>query len=611
MVVVCRLMLAAVFALAAGTKLADRSATRVAVVGFGVRESLATPAMWGLIAGELLTVVLLLPTGTAWFGALSAVGLLGVFSAAAGLNLARGKAPECNCFGQLHSEPVGPRLLVRNAGFAIPAVVIVAVGRDGVGPGVGVLFGSLSEVEAMLGGLVVVLATAVVVLAFKLRSVVGIQAGLVESVERVGRHDAAPARDYPPGLAVGMAAPMFTLPSAAGPVSLSGLLEGGRPVLVVFVSPRCSACHAVVPAIKEWRERHGSTLNFAVVTSGDRAANAEQEARADGEPLLFEGDATSRAFKVAATPGAIVVAADGTVGSEMKYGMEQITALLLGTVGEPAVIDEALPMMETGRGLPIGSVAPVFQLESAAGPVSFPELPGDDRPLFLLFTSPECVDCRDAVAKIHRWREIHGERVNFAVMTTGDRLNLDAGVYEARTTVGAFNVGEVPAAVLIGADGTVLVETVFGLEAIVVLFLGEVASAPQAPAPSASALSGDAGPVAPPLGEAATLAAYLGWHAAILTALNGPGPAVSGGLEALVWSPRAGLGDSLFGFAGWFRLAMRSGRLFFVDLDGGDDHTWRIGLTSPSLSWDWADARAVSDPSRCHRRAGLGSPLAR
>jgi thiol-disulfide isomerase/thioredoxin len=596
-VVACRLLLAAVFALAAGTKLADRPATRVAVLGFGVPESLATVALWALIAGELLTAGLLLPAGTAWFGALAALGMLLLFCAAAGINMARGKAPECNCFGQIHSEPVGPKLFVRNAGFALLAGVIVAAGRGGVGPGMGVMFGKLSEAEALLGGLVVVLAAAVLVLALKLRSMAAAQAGLVERVEKLGHAGAAQAQAPPPGLKLGTAAPAFELSSADGTVSLAGLLKEGKAAFLVFTSPRCSACHAVMPKIKEWRERYGSKLSFVLVTSGDREANKEQEERAAGELMLFDGAKTGGAFKVAATPGAVVVGIDGKIQAEMKYGLDKITAMLLETLGEPpepaaaevpapaaeaSAAESDAPLTQTGRGLPIGTVAPAFELVSASGQDPFPGPAGKGKPLFLLFTSPASTDSGEAIAKVQRWAAMHGDKVGFAVMTTGGRLKLEGdGVFEARTSVGAFQVGEVPAAVLLGADGTVLSETAFGLEEIVVLFLSDVASAPLPPPVE------DAGPVAAPEGDAATLEAYLAWHATTLAALDA-GKAVPAGLEALVWSPRAGLGDSIFGFSAWLKLAMRSGRLFFIDLDGGDDRTWRLGFSSPGLSWDWA-----------------------
>jgi thiol-disulfide isomerase/thioredoxin len=418
-------------------------------------------------------------------------------------------------------------------------------------------------------------------------------------VEKLGQAGAGQAQGPPPGLKLGTAAPAFELSSADGTVSLAGLLKEGKAAFLIFTSPRCSACHAVMPKIKEWRERYGSKLSFVLVTSGDREANKEQEERAAGERMLFDGAKTAHAFKVAATPGAVVVGIDGKIQAEMKYGLDKITAMLLETVGEapadePTAAEEVAEAKQMGRGLPIGTVAPDFSLETAAGPVPFRKRPGKDKPLFLLFTSPECVSCGDAIRKFQQWQGIHGEQVNFAVMTTGDRLDLATdegeGVYEARTTVGDFAVGEVPAAVLIGPDGTVLVETAFGLESIVMLFLSEVASALPAQARGATQPTAPIGadPVVAPEGKEATLDAYLAWHAATLAALDDPGRSVPDTLEALVWSPNAGLGDSLFGLAGWFRLAMRSGRLFFVDPDRGEDRTWRLGLTSAKLSWDWA-----------------------
>ena len=52
-----------------------------------------------------------------------------VFSVAIALSLARGRAPECHCFGQLHSAPAGPMTLARNAVLAALAVFVHHPGR--------------------------------------------------------------------------------------------------------------------------------------------------------------------------------------------------------------------------------------------------------------------------------------------------------------------------------------------------------------------------------------------------------------------------------------------------------------------------------------------------
>src|SRR5437764_1451984 len=110
-----RLLLAAVFAVAALTKVADRAGTRQAIMNFGLPALLAGPLGLLLPAAELAVAVALVPTVSAWWGAIGAFTLLLLFSAGIGVNLARGRRPDCHCFGQLHSEPVGWPTLARNA----------------------------------------------------------------------------------------------------------------------------------------------------------------------------------------------------------------------------------------------------------------------------------------------------------------------------------------------------------------------------------------------------------------------------------------------------------------------------------------------------------------
>lgn len=129
-----RLLLAAVFAVAGAAKLADLAGSRAAVAGFGVPERLAGPIGTALPLAELATAVLLLPAATARAGATAALALLLAFSVGIAASIARGEAPDCHCFGQLHSEPVGPKALGRNFGLALVAGFLVVAGAD-AGPG--------------------------------------------------------------------------------------------------------------------------------------------------------------------------------------------------------------------------------------------------------------------------------------------------------------------------------------------------------------------------------------------------------------------------------------------------------------------------------------------
>jgi uncharacterized membrane protein YphA (DoxX/SURF4 family) len=111
---IARLVLAAVFTLAGVAKLSDLKGSRRAIIDFGVPSAIAAPLGLVLPLAELTVAATLLPASTAWWGALGALALLSVFVVGITYNLARGRKPECHCFGQLHSAPAGWKTLARN-----------------------------------------------------------------------------------------------------------------------------------------------------------------------------------------------------------------------------------------------------------------------------------------------------------------------------------------------------------------------------------------------------------------------------------------------------------------------------------------------------------------
>src|SRR5215212_2820490 len=124
-----RLVLAAVFALAGVTKLADRNGARQAMRDFGVPAALAPALALLLPLAELAAAVALLPTGSAWWGAAGALALLALFIVGIGVSLARGRRPDCHCFGQIASGPIGRSTLTRNGLLAALASFVVVQGR--------------------------------------------------------------------------------------------------------------------------------------------------------------------------------------------------------------------------------------------------------------------------------------------------------------------------------------------------------------------------------------------------------------------------------------------------------------------------------------------------
>jgi hypothetical protein len=114
---ILRASLAFVFAQAAVHKLRDRAAFDQIVRAHRLVPAAGARAVTGLlVAGELAAATALLAPGVARLGAGLALALLGVYSLAIGVNLARGRRDiDCGCLGPGHRQPLTGWLLVRNA----------------------------------------------------------------------------------------------------------------------------------------------------------------------------------------------------------------------------------------------------------------------------------------------------------------------------------------------------------------------------------------------------------------------------------------------------------------------------------------------------------------
>ena len=265
LILASRLVLAAVFAVAAVAKLADREGTRQAVVAFGAPQRLAAGLAVLLPVAELAVAVLLIPPATALAGALGALVLLVLFSGAIALNLMRGRAPECHCFGQLHSAPAGARTLLRNAALAGVAALAVAGTLAGSDPSPVAWIERLDGSE--LAVLVIGTATAALLVAGTLaflsllrahgRVLVRldqVEAALADAGLQVDESAAIPQ----PGLEPGTPAPAFAVSDSTGAaVTLDDLLAPDVPLMLLFASPHCGPCRALLPAVAAWQSEHG------------------------------------------------------------------------------------------------------------------------------------------------------------------------------------------------------------------------------------------------------------------------------------------------------------------------------------------------------------------
>jgi hypothetical protein len=127
-VLTLRVALAVMFGVAALAKIAVFRRTRARVRLFGIPEAISRTVAIAIPATELAAVALLIPDATARGGGVVAALALGVFSVAVARLLVRHEAPDCNCFGVLHTTRVGPGMLVRNLVLTALALIVVIAG---------------------------------------------------------------------------------------------------------------------------------------------------------------------------------------------------------------------------------------------------------------------------------------------------------------------------------------------------------------------------------------------------------------------------------------------------------------------------------------------------
>jgi peroxiredoxin len=340
---VARVVLAAIFLVAGAAKLTDSDRSEF-LVGFGVPRRLAAAGGIALPIAELVVAGALLPRGSAWWGAWGALGLLAAFIVAIAFNLARGRTPDCHCFGQIHFAPAGKGTLLRNLVLAAMAVFVLARGSGHVGPTATAWAGQLSAAAwaGVGGGLVLVflLATGGRLLVAMLRShgelllrIDALEAQLAEQGFVLAARD--PQRAL--GLTVGTRAPMLEVETLDGErVTLDQLRTAGLPLLLVFSDPGCGPCKALLPRIGDWQRDHSDRVTVALISRGEQEVNRGQTCE-HGIPhvLLQEDQEAAHAFEVPGTPGAVLIGPAGNISSQVVMGAEAIEQLVASVLGSP------------------------------------------------------------------------------------------------------------------------------------------------------------------------------------------------------------------------------------------------------------------------------------
>jgi thiol-disulfide isomerase/thioredoxin len=145
------------------------------------------------------------------------------------------------------------------------------------------------------------------------------------------------------GLPSGSLAPAFALPLLnGGAMSLDGLKEFRRPIILIFMDPACGPCDALMPDVAQWQREYGNDITFAIITNGPKN-EIENKFRLHGLKfvMLQNNREIAERYQALATPSAIMVNADGFVIRPLAMGSQQIWALLALVVNDAGKVEAA------------------------------------------------------------------------------------------------------------------------------------------------------------------------------------------------------------------------------------------------------------------------------
>jgi peroxiredoxin/uncharacterized membrane protein YphA (DoxX/SURF4 family) len=479
-VLASRLLLAAVFAVAGAAKLRDRDGTAVTLEQFGLPPGWARPGALLLPVVELGVAALLVFDPTARAGAAGAIGLLAAFAVAISASLARGERPDCNCFGQVHSEPVGASTLARNGLLAVPAVLVLAVG--GRGPLAGALdgLGGLDTAVALAAAALALAAVALGVQAWVTLHLMRQHGRILLTLDELAGGTPAAAPRPPRGLPVGAPAPDFALPTADGRrVGLRDLVDDHRPHVLAFTDPDCSSCHALAPELAELQRDTTGTHVTVVVTRTGAAAAREMASQYDWTVAVIDADGTlADRFEVSGTPAAVAIGPGGLVHSDLAMGADGVRRLLAALhhrdedgFNSPLVITD----VAARGGQAVGKPLPDVELDTVDGErASLLDTTRGEAHL-LLFWNPECGFCDAMLDDVRALEERGGTQM--LVVATGDASSNRALGLRSRTlldpdfarTGTPLGVAGTPSALRVDSAGRVVSALAVGADAVLAL----------------------------------------------------------------------------------------------------------------------------------------------
>jgi peroxiredoxin len=350
-----RWLLAAVFGVAGLAKLSDQTGARRNLSDFGVPIRLVRLLAVCLPLLELAVALALITAATTRWAALAALVMVLLFIGAISLNMARGRRPECRCFGQLHAAPVGWRTLARNMGLACVAGFVFWQGQDVFDQNLAAWPQDFTAKESItLVGAVVGIGL-LTAMAMLLVQVLGQQGRILLRIEKLEEQFAdhgaqmrnAGAARPQRGPPVGSVAPELSLLNIDGKtVTLHDLLRSQRPLLLIFIDPECRPCNALLPDIRRWQRDLVDKVTVACISRRTDAVNRTTPPEHGLPQILLQLDNEATvAYKVYGTPSGVLISVAGLIGGPIAEGSDAIRAQVT-RLSRPSNYTDAMPRID-------------------------------------------------------------------------------------------------------------------------------------------------------------------------------------------------------------------------------------------------------------------------
>jgi thiol-disulfide isomerase/thioredoxin len=125
----------------------------------------------------------------------------------------------------------------------------------------------------------------------------------------------------PPPKKIGEPAPEMNLRAPSGEAINLWSIQGTE-TLVVFYNPHCAFCQQMLPELEQWeKDRAEGAPELLVVSTDSERMDLDSPVMYDRNFALF------REFGAGETPSAVLVDAEGRIGSELVVGAPEVLEL--------------------------------------------------------------------------------------------------------------------------------------------------------------------------------------------------------------------------------------------------------------------------------------------